>query len=172
MTPWLPIRGFEGLYEISRDGRVRGLDRTLSDGRKWRGGPCSLKRSKSGHLSVRLCVGGKHHWKWVHRLVLEAFGEECPPGMECAHNNGVADDNRFENLRWDTRKGNQADKVLHGTSLAGERNNRARLSSADIREIRAMSRRGHLGTDIAARFGVTPANISSILTGSTWRHVT
>ena len=30
---WRPILGFEGFYEVSDQGRVRSLDRILSDGR-------------------------------------------------------------------------------------------------------------------------------------------
>ena len=46
--------------------------------------------------------------------VLEAFVGPCPPGLEACHGNDVADDNRLENLRWDTRTENQLDRVRNG----------------------------------------------------------
>jgi len=38
-----------------------------------------------------------------------------PDGMECCHGNGDSADNRVENLRWDTRANNGADKRMHKT---------------------------------------------------------
>ena len=165
MEFYLPIRGLEGRYAVSASGRIKGLARILSDGRAWRGREVKAKPGKSGHMHIYL----DGRWWLVHRLVLEAFVGPCPDGKECAHNNGQPDDNRVENLRWDTRKGNHADKRKHGTLLTGERNNRAKLTAAQVEDIRAMHRNGALGKDIAAAMGVTPANVSCILKGKTWR---
>ena len=166
---WRPIHGFEGYYEISDEGSVRGLTRTLSDGRLHRGAPLAVKTSKSGHKSVRLCKAGAHHWKGVHCLVLEAFVGPCPDGMEGAHNSGDATDNRLANLRWDTRKGNHADKRLHGTMAEGARNGNSKLTQSDVDQIFGFRQEGENLSRIAARFGVTAANISSILSGKTWK---
>lgn len=166
---WRPIAGHAGSYEISSLGRVRSLSRVLPDGRRWKGRVMALKPVNSGHLHVRLTSAG--NFMLVHRLVLEAFVGPCPPGMEACHNNGNPADNRIENLRWDTRKSNHADKVRHGTSAHGERNQMAKLSAGDIGRVRDLSRFGITGRQIAAHLAVTPANISSILKGKTWTHI-
>lgn len=121
-----------------------------------------------GHLRAQL---GKGRHQLVHRLVLTAFVGPCPDGMEACHNNGSPTDNRLCNLRWDTRRANQADKVLHGRSLRGDRNPLAKLQPSDIRRIRDLSREGVTGREIARRLNVTPANVSSILKGKTWNHI-
>lgn len=166
---WRPISGYEGAYEVSSLGRVRSLTRALPSGRRWNGRVRSLHSTWSGHLNVRLTQGGR--WLLVHRLVLEAFSGPCPTGMEACHNNGNPADNRIENLRWDTRKANNADKIRHGRSLRGSENNLAKLCAGDIDRVRDLSRFGITGRNIAAHFSVTPANISSILKGKTWAHI-
>jgi hypothetical protein len=102
---WLPVVGFEGLYEVSDLGRVkshrRGAPRIL------RPGP-----SNYGHLSVVL---GRGNTRMVHRLVLEAFAGPCPRGHESLHGDGGPTDNKLSNLRWGTRTENIRDAVRHGT---------------------------------------------------------
>ncbi len=168
---WKPIVGYVGLYEISNLGNIRGVDRVIDRGRRWKGVAISQKTSKSGHRNVRLCDGFGHHWHWVHRLVLETFIGECPDGMECAHNNGIPDDNRPENLRWDTRKGNHSDKNIHGTMARGERNAKSKITDSDVLEMFRMRGCGKKLREISERFGVTQANISLILQRKTWAHV-
>ena len=170
MQIWRDVVGYKGLFQVSDCGNVRSLDRRLTDGRLWRGRPLKAKRGEQGHLSVRLC-DGKHVWRGIHCLVLEAFVGPCPDGMQGCHNDGNPANNLLSNLRWDTPKGNHADKRKHGTLLIGERNNLAKLTPANIITIRERARHGDLGKDIAADFGVTPSNISSILSGKTWGHI-
>lgn len=112
---WLPVVGYEGLYDVSDMGRVWSLDRVLNDGRHWRGrilkASCNEVRPHP-HVSLhrdgqRLCIS-------VHQLVLEAFVGPCPVGMECCHFNDIHTDNRLTNLRWDTYSANRLDCVRNG----------------------------------------------------------
>lgn len=116
---WLPVVGWAGLYEVSATGDVRSLARVV-EGRPGRfmakpDRVLKLSRSRDGYLSAHLCRNGVKTSYKVHRLVLAAFVGPCPEGMEACHANGVRDDNRVENLRWDTRSANTLDKVGHGT---------------------------------------------------------
>lgn len=80
--------------------------------------PC--KTDKYGHQVVHLGIDGRKYNCSVHRLVLLAF-IGCPKdGEEACHNNGVASDNRIENLRWDTHKNNNNDRKLHGKYPKGK----------------------------------------------------
>lgn len=168
---WVPVNGYVGLYEISNYGEIRGVDRIIDRGRRWKGIPIAQKTSKSGHLNVRLCNESGQRFHLVHRLVLESFIGPCPEGMECAHSNGIPSDNRVENLRWDTRKGNHFDKRLHGTMACGEKNAKAKLSDSDILEMFRLRNIGLKLSEIADNFGVTKANVSLILRRKTWIHV-
>src|SRR5260221_193401 len=70
---WLPVVGYEGLYEVSDLGRVRSLLRKGGNNR-WYGG--DIKRSsldQAGYLYVSLSRGGKGSRKRIHQLVAEAF---------------------------------------------------------------------------------------------------
>ncbi len=168
---WKPVPGYVDYYEVSSFGRVRGLPRTLTNGAHLKGRLLSPARKRKGYFQIRLCMGQDHKWFGVHSLVLMAFVGPKPYGMECAHNNGNPSDNRLDNLRWDTRKGNLSDRERHRTLLRGERNNFAKLSSDDVRRVLKLHENGILGKDIADVMRVTPANISSIINRKTWSHI-
>ena len=116
---WRPVVGWEGLYEVSDQGRVRSSDRTVhcKNGRtqRYKGRVLKPRKSRDGHLRVYLCREGKPRNKSVHRLVLEAFVGVCPEGMECLHADGNPENNRVANLRWGTCSENALDSVNHGT---------------------------------------------------------
>jgi hypothetical protein len=83
---WLPVPGWEGLYEVSNHGRVVSLTRTVQ--RSNGAGPKPVpervltpKCDRSGRLRVRLCRDSKQHWFSVRRLVLEAFADPRPPAQ-------------------------------------------------------------------------------------------
>jgi len=154
---WRPIRGFEGLYSVSDLGRVKNdrSDRIL------RGSAAG-----KGYRKIILCDNGNQTHRYVHEVVLEAFIGPRPMGMDAAHGNGVRSDNRLNNLRWDTRAGNFADKIAHGTSAVGERHGRRKLTAAQVEAIRQS-----LGTRtaIGKHFGVSQAQVSRIKLGKNWR---
>lgn len=116
---WLPIVRYEGYYEISTRGQVRSVDRVIvrSDGqtRRFRAQAIALFPDSQGkYLTVRLRRDGRGHTFLVHRLELEAFRGPCPEGQESCHGNDIHDDNRLENLRWDTPRANNFDIVANG----------------------------------------------------------
>ena len=116
---WLPIAGYEGLYEISDLGRVRSLPRTVPYG----GSRAGVSRRHPGGILttfgklypvVKLAKDGRKVCFNVHQLVLEAFVGPRPGGMVCCHGPGGDRDNRLSNLRWDTVTENNRDVVRHG----------------------------------------------------------
>lgn len=123
---WLPVVGYEGLYEVSDQGRVKSLARSFvrRDGKPQTIRERFLSQTKfdtHGYRTSRLCNLGTFKDVWVHRLVLEAFVGPCPQGMVACHWNDVKADNRLENLRWDTQSANQYDKVRNGTHPAASK---------------------------------------------------
>jgi hypothetical protein len=115
---WLPVPGYEGLYEVSDQGRVRSLDRRVATARGDRitRGQVLKPSPSRGYQIVPLSKKGVARRTSVHLIVLAAFVGPRPSGLECCHGNGVRSDNRLENLRWDTRSENQRDAVRHGTN--------------------------------------------------------
>lgn len=113
---WLPVVGWEGLYEVSDLGRVRSVERIVQFGPRTRKVPSTvLKPGKNpkGVLFVNLSNGAAKERR-VHQLVLEAFVGPRPPGMEGCHWDDNKENNTLSNLRWDTHSANELDKVRNG----------------------------------------------------------
>lgn len=112
---WLPVVGFEGLYEVSDSGQIRSLDRITATGQRRKGRILKLSKNQDGYLKA--CLSGKGSRKSVlaHHAVAAAFIGQRPDGLVVCHNNGNAFDNRSTNLRYDTVASNVQDSVEHGT---------------------------------------------------------
>lgn len=129
---WRPIPGYDG-YEASDLGRVRSVNRYVTQ--IGRGGK-SYRRFLVGRIlrqSIpdgypRVVPGAKHRGTHVHILVMLAFRGPPPPGYWVAHNDGVKENVRLSNLRYDTPSGNHMDKVKHGTDNRGDRHWRRRAA--------------------------------------------
>lgn len=111
---WLPINGFEGIYEVSNLGRVKSVERKIFRDNRYqpiRERILSQKLSKAGYMIVGLHKNGKSKFKYVHRLVGETFLER--PDYECEINHIDEDktNNVLSNLEWCTHLAN----VNHGT---------------------------------------------------------
>jgi hypothetical protein len=137
--------------------------------REWRRLACY---DKQGYRYIRLQrADGTSHQRQVHRIVLEAFIGPCPAGMEACHNNGVRSDNRLDNLRWDTRKNNLADRVRHGTVNRGERHGRSKLSAEQVRQLRDLHASGVDMVTLGTLFQVAPTTIFAVVHRHTWQMV-
>lgn len=165
MEIWKPVVGYEGLYEVSDQGRVRSLDkRVLCRGGKTRRIPGRMlkpQKHSAGYSHVRLC----ERTLLIHALVLAAFVGPRMAGRDCAHGNGIKTDNRLCNLRYATKSENQMDRVAHGTSGRGARNPMAKLTAQQVAEIRAS---GQMQKALAAKHGVRQSQISRIKLGQRW----
>jgi hypothetical protein len=158
MENWINVVDFEGIYEVSNYGNIRS---TKSKQLK------KITFDAHGRPYLGLWKNNKQKIVRPHKLVLEAFVSVCPEGMECCHNDGNQQNNRLENLRWDTPKNNHADKLKHGTSNTGERCNWAKLTKAQVISIRADIR---TQKEIATEYGVQQSQISRIKNGVRWIH--
>jgi hypothetical protein len=102
---WLPVLGFEGLYEVSSLGQLRnkkgeimkqGIKRT----------PCTC------YKVVRLWKEGTYYTKYVHRLIAEAFIPNPDNLPMINHKDEDGTNNLIGNLEWCTREYN----VNYGTA--------------------------------------------------------
>lgn len=108
---WKDVAGYEGLYQVSDQGRVKSLERTDSWGRTVKERILKPGAKGNDYLFVNLCAGGKTRMFLVHRLVCQAFHENPDNKPQVNHLNEDKTDNRACNLEWCTRREN----MNHGT---------------------------------------------------------
>ena len=167
MIEWRAVEDWP--YEVSSDGRVR-----RSEGRcgTKRGKVLKPGRHKYGYPYVVLYDRDRVKTFTIHRLVGVAFlGKPKDEGMMIAHNDGDPTNNRVDNLRWDTMKGNCADRRSHGPENTGSKNGMARLTETDVVRIRELSAQGMTGREIAERYGLTRKYAEQIARSACWKHV-
>lgn len=168
---WLPVVGYEGLYEVSDHGRVRGLPRQ-SASRPARGRILKhyIGAGTRGYPSVRLSRESKGRNYHVHILVLRAHVGPPAPGQEARHGPGGKTDASLANLCWGTRSENIRDRVRDGQDQRGERHGEAKLTWAAVADIRARRAAGERLKTLAAEYGVCFQSISEIARGERWQH--
>ena len=156
-----------GLYDVSNLGNVRSWNNNRW-GRRATPHPLALHTNELGYKTVNL---GRGVVKFVNRLVCEAFHGSPFDGAEAAHGDRDPGNNAATNLRWATPAENGADKVRHGTTRPGELHRDAKLTEAQVVEIRRRRRAGERNMDVAAAFGISPQSTSNINSGKKWRCV-
>jgi len=166
---WVPLPGMEGRYEVSDQGRVRSVARSIvrANGRRQDFRVRVLKQAidSSGYRMVGLVAeqGGRPIPRQVHRLVLRAFAGEPPEGQVACHGPGGKLDNRLSNLYWGTRsRNNGADRHRDGVMT------QAKLSEEEVLRIRADSRPQAV---IAREYGVSQSTVCDIKSGRLWAHL-
>ena len=98
---WKPIKGYEGLYEVSNLGRIKTLSRTIN-GRKMPEKIKKLDKTKQGYLRIELSKNKKRKKYTIHRLVAEAFIPN-PNNYPCInHKDENKINNNVDNLEWCT----------------------------------------------------------------------
>lgn len=167
MVLWKPIDGYEGYYEVSNAGEIRGL--------MCRWGPkvTILKPSvnRGGYKQVVLTVKRVPKTVRVHRAVALAFVDNTFSKQYVNHMDGDKLNNSFANLEWVTSSENNMHAVATGLrKIRGATRHGAHLDPGDVRSIRALE--GHLSqTQLAEMYGISLSAINSILSRRLWLHV-
>lgn len=122
---WRPVPDFQGIYEVSSHGQVRGVDRIIVTRsgvrRRWQGRTLRAATDAEGRRSVTLAAEGVSRNHRIHTLVLRAFVGPPPPDTEGCHDDGNPGHNCPANLRWDTRSNNHRDATRHGRHFLANR---------------------------------------------------
>ena len=169
---WKSVVGYEGKYEVSSLGKARGVRRVAEDGKRIKGKYLSMNSFTNGYRVFSLTVSGVTKQKKASILVAEAFIGPRPQGMVVCHNNSVRNDDRLENLRYDTNSSNMLDKRKNGTCNSGENSTTAKLTNKDVKEIRNLYDNFFISqSDIARRYNVTCSCISNVINKKTWKYV-
>ena len=170
---WRAIPGFDG-YEASSLGRVRSVDRVITDKR-------GRQKRLKGKL-LRPCTHSKDHpypyvhlgrkqMLGVHRAVAWAFLGPQPPGLYVCHEDNDERNCRLDNLRYGTPQSNQLDRRGAGTAPVGAQHGMAKLTDAAVLDIKRRLALGEKQQGLADEYGVTQSLISLIKSGKKWSHL-
>ena len=172
---WRAVPGYEGFYEVSDHGRVRSLDRTIVTkagvSKTLNGKVLKQTMGKRGYVSIMMSRNNGTRRRETQGLVAEAFLGPRPEGYDVCHNDGNPSNNHVDNLRYDTRAGNMADRVQHGTHARGDRCYNAKLSWPQVREIRTSYATGCVTQqELADYYNVSRRTISGVVRNESWTH--
>lgn len=112
---WRTIKEFDGLYQVSNFGRVKGVKRVVGA----RGGKTKvvsekiigIKPDKQGYFLAALWKNNNGYSRLVHRLVAQAFIPNPNNLPEVNHNKGLKWDNTSTELGWMTASDNQRHSI-------------------------------------------------------------
>jgi NUMOD4 motif/HNH endonuclease len=176
MAIWKDVPGYEGLYSVSDDGKIKSHARTAIIVNRWGATVhrpveeklVALSRDKYGYLKAKLSKGGVVKFRTVHRIVAEAFISNPNVKPEVNHINGVKSDNRVSNLEWATAQENQQHSRTVLGNFVAEKNPTVKLTKADAIAISELCASGMKNVDIAARFNCERSTVSNIRNGKHW----
>lgn len=119
---FLPIKNYEGLYEVSNTGLIKSVKRTIigKDGNKYSFKERILKVQPNKFVEypqVSLWKNNIGVTFYVHRLVAEAFIPNPKHLPEVNHKDGNRANNTVENLEWVDSRGNSIHAIQMGLKI-------------------------------------------------------
>ena len=175
MEIWKNIEGYEGLYQVSNEGRVKSLERNYNTKLKHKTIVVhkqeSIKKANDngkGYLTVLLYKNGKEKRYLVHQLVAQAFIPNPNNYPIINHKNEEKTDNRVENLEWctyeyNTNYGNAINKII--ISKKGKANMKKRKPIIGINKQTKKIVAFNSAKEASEKLNVLSSNIYSALNG-------
>lgn len=167
---WKDIPGYEGRYQASTEGRIRSVDRsehcTPVDGKK------PYTRFKKGRV-LSACPGSNGYpyvglrkaqysnnatFSPVPHLVALTFIGPRPDGLIICHADGDKNNNRLNNLRYDTGTENKIDIYRIGGKCG-------KLTVEQAKDVKRRLARGESKSSIASMYGISRTAVRYIAKG-------
>ena len=173
---WKVIENFPD-YLISNRGNIK-IVKTLENR--------ILFTKDDGYVSCPLTSNGKNYYKYVHRLVAEAFVPNPNNKRQVNHKNGIKNDNSVENLEWVTPAENirhaietgllkykkKEKDIKNSKHSKGEDANGSLLNPEKVIKIRVLHETGeYKQVELAEMFGVNHRTINDVIKRRQWKHI-
>lgn len=108
----------------------------------------------------------------IHTLLADAFICPRPRGLQVRHLDGNPLNLKLSNIIYGTPYENILDKIRCGNHLYGEKHPRAKLTEAQVREIRMLAATSYRGNAaIARKFSITKSAVWNIVNRYLWKHI-
>ena len=177
---WKDIPGFEGEYQASNLGRIRGLDREVSYSLKGttvkrlqKGKILTPHKNRDGYFYVSL---DSRTLKALHYFIGITFLGPKPDGFEINHKDGNKSNNAVSNLEWVTPQQNVIHAFEHKLRHSGSKHGTSKLTESQVGEIKeALANKEKFKrpyyTEIAVKYGVDRTTIANIANNKNWAEV-
>lgn len=164
MTDFVDIKGFEGIYEINKQGVIRS--------RYYKNKTLKYIVSTPGYYFVNLWKDKQHKGYFIHRLLAEAFIPNPENKAYVNHKDGNKMNNDLSNLEWSTPSENMQHAYDTGLNKGprGEFSGHHKLTTEQVIFIKS-NKGKYPGVELAKKFGVLPKQIYAIQGGKRWAHV-
>jgi len=167
---WKDVKGYESYYQVSSLGSVKSLGNNKFKKEK----VLKFGKDKVGYCLVNLCVNGKVKMYKVHRLVALTFLENPENKPQVNHINAIKNDNRVENLEWNTYSENIRHAFDNGLNKGrkGEIHHKSKLTEKEVIKIREVYSTGSYSKkEIGVIFKVSQTQICRIVNRKNWSHI-
>jgi hypothetical protein len=168
---WKDIEGYEGLYQISNQGRIRSLERSVYHPiTKIQKIPEKILKPdlRKGYLAVSLCINGFKKSFLIHRIVAKHFVLNHFNKPEVNHLDGNKSNNYYLNLEWATSSENQIHAVKTFLQKSGSKHSNSKLDETKAIKIKnsALSL-----SKLSEIYGVSKSCIYSVKKSKTWKNI-
>ena len=103
MEIWKDVVGYEGIYQVSNEGRIKRIGKYRNQVTEWESNKILKPAIKNnGYMYCQLSRDNKTSPKMVHRLVAEAFIDNPHNKPTVNHIDGNRTNNNVSNLEWAT----------------------------------------------------------------------
>lgn len=170
---FVPIKSYEGIYEISNYGNVRSLPRLSSQGARLKGKLLSGTINGVGYRQVSLYKGEGKLDQRIHLLVAHAFVKNEDPKVNIVvnHKDGNKTNNFWMNLEWTTYSINSVHSYENKlSSNQGATHRSSKLKAEDVVYIRSQKGLVHVD-ELCAVYSVHRQSIYGIWQGKYWKSI-
>lgn len=127
---------------------------------------------RSGRVYFNMTWRGITKSVLVNRVVALCYLPNPNKLEQVNHIDGNKENNAVWNLEW--ASGSENERHAHRTGLKsgrGSANSQARLTAAQVLEIRAAAEKGESSAEIARRYGIGRSTVVNIVSRRTWTHI-